>query len=61
MQRLHDNVNGNLQKFTITVNEINKSRDIFLTKILGIFAVSLNPIIIQNWKKRMLVKRQTIC
>ena len=24
---------------------------IFLTKILGIFAVSLNPIIIQNWIK----------
>ena len=24
---------------------------IFLTKILGIFAVSLNPIIIQNWMK----------
>ena len=26
---------------------------IFLTKILGIFVVSLNPIIIQNWIKRM--------
>ena len=25
---------------------------IFLTKILGIFAVSLNPIIIQNWIKK---------
>ena len=25
---------------------------IFLTKILGIFAVSLNPIIIQNWVKK---------
>ena len=27
----------------------------FLTKILGILAVSLNPIIIQNWMKKMLV------
>ena len=25
---------------------------IFLTKVLGIFAVSLNPIIIQNWIKK---------
>ena len=25
---------------------------IFLTKILGIFVVSLNPIIIQNWIKK---------
>ena len=25
---------------------------IFLTKILGMFAVSLNPIIIQNWIKK---------
>ena len=25
---------------------------IFLTEILGIFAVSLNPIIIQNWIKK---------
>ena len=25
---------------------------IFLTKILGIFAVSLNPTIIQNWIKK---------
>ena len=25
---------------------------IFLTKILGFFAVSLNPIIIQNWIKK---------
>ena len=82
MQRLHDKVRGNWQKFTTMVYELNKSRDlkertgnhiwikvfestimtekriswymhiIFLTKILGIFAVSLNPIIIQNWIKK---------
>ena len=82
MQRLHDKVSGNLQKFTTMVYEINKSRDlkkrtgnhiwkkvfesmimtekripwymhiIFLTKILGIFAVSWNPIIIRNWIKK---------
>ena len=39
---------------------------IFLTKILGIFAVSLNPqpLIIQNWIKKNathVVKCQTIC
>ena len=28
MQRLHDKVNGNLQKFTTVVYEINKSRDL---------------------------------
>ena len=87
MQRLHDKVSGNWQKFTTMVYEIKKSRDlkkktgnhiwkkffesmimtekrmpcymhiIFLTKIFGIFAVYLNPIIIQNWiKKRILVK-----
>ena len=28
MQRLHDKVNGNWQKFTAIVYEINKSRDI---------------------------------
>ena len=80
MQRLHDKVSGNWQKFTTMEYEINKSRDlkkenrkshrkkvfefmimtekrmpwymymhiIFLTKILGFFAVSLNPIIIQT-------------
>ena len=31
---------------------------IFLTKILGMFALSLNPIIIQNWMKKK--KCQTI-
>ena len=81
MQRLHDKVNGNWQKFTTMVYEINKSRDlkkrignhiwkkvfesiimtakripwymhiIILTKILGSFAHSLNPTIIQNWIK----------
>ena len=28
MQRLHDKVNGNWQKFTTKVYEINKSRDL---------------------------------
>ena len=28
MQRLHDKVNGNWQKFTTMVYEINKSRDL---------------------------------
>ena len=81
MQRLHDKVNGNWQKLTTMVYEINKSRDlkrekeitfekkvfesmimtekripwymhiIFLTKILGSFAHSLNPIFIQSWIK----------
>ena len=72
MQRLHDKVNGNWQKLTTMVYEINKSRDlkrekeitfekkflnpwlwqkIFLTKILGSFAYSLNPIFIQSWIK----------
>ena len=82
MERLHDKVSGNWQKFTTMVYDINKSKDlkkrlgnliwkkvfesmimtenripwymniIFLTKKLGIFAVSLNPIIIQNWIKK---------
>ena len=82
MQRLHDKVSGNWQKFTTMVYEINKSRDlkkenrksylkkvfesmiitekrmpcymhiIFLTKVFGIFSVSLNLIIIQNWIKK---------
>ena len=32
---------------------------IFLTKILGIFAVFLNPIIIQNWIKKNASKVQS--
>ena len=83
MQRLHDKVSGNWQKFTTMVYEINQGISkreqgitsekivfksmiitekriswymhiIFLTQILGIFAVSLNPqpLIIENWIKK---------
>ena len=43
MQRLHDKVNGNWQKLTTMVYEINKSRDLKREKEITFEKKFLNP------------------